>query len=104
MLRGWLLHERAHIPDQECKVWLSMHQVPEATDDAPVSHRVGKRCRALLAQLELGLNRDMARIASVHSAIAQDLPGIRCLAQRNALGILLHLNDKVKHEQPKVTH
>src|SRR5438105_3680459 len=46
----------------------------------------------------------MARIASVHSAIAQDLPGICCLAQRNALGILLYLNAKVEREQPEVTH
>jgi hypothetical protein len=91
----WCLHETTEIPDRKRKVWSGVQQVVECSDNTPVSRGIHDLSSARLAQFEPALYRRRARIARDQPAAIEELAGVRCLAEEDAIRALLHFNSEL---------
>jgi hypothetical protein len=48
----WLLQKMTHVVNSKYKIGTSIHQIPQALDDALICCSIHQRLRALLAQLQ----------------------------------------------------
>jgi hypothetical protein len=55
----WLRQKMTHVANNKCKIGMSIYQIPQAPDDAPVYCGIHQRMRALLAQLHACLHGHM---------------------------------------------
>jgi hypothetical protein len=67
VILSWLLQKTTHVANSKCKIGMSIHQIPQAPDDALICCSIHQRLHALLAQLQAGLHGYMTRIACSHA-------------------------------------